>query len=48
MQEEKLYLVQDDTEHRVKVRELTEEDDWLLVELAEKYGNDFKEGTDMR
>lgn len=48
MQEEKLYLVQDDTEHRVKVRELTEEDDWLLVELAEKYGDDFEEGTDLR
>lgn len=48
MPNEHLYLEQDDREHRVKVRELTEEDDWLLVELAEKYGNDFKEGTDLR
>ena len=44
----KEYLVHDDTEHRVKVRELTEEDDLLLVQLAEEYGNDFKEGTDLR
>ena len=42
MQEEKLYLVQDDR------REWTEEDDWHLVELAEKYGDDFAEGTDLR
>lgn len=45
---QKEYLVHDDSEHRVKVRELTEEDDLLLVELAEEYGKDFKEGTDLR
>ena len=45
---EKEYFVHDDTELRVKVRELTEEDDWFLVELAEEYGKDFKEGTDLR
>ena len=38
----KEYLVQDDR------REWTEEDDWHLVELAEKYGDDFAEGTDLR
>lgn len=48
MKEEKLYLVQDDREHRVKAREWTEEDDLLLVELAEKDGDDFEEGTDLR
>ncbi len=45
---EKEYFVHDDTELWVKVRELTEEDDLLLVKLAEEYGQDFKEGTDLR
>ena len=45
---EKEYLVRDDTEFRVKARELTEEDDWQLVQLAEEYGKDFMEGTDLR
>lgn len=46
--EKKEYLVHDDREHRVKVREWTEEDDLLLIELAEEWGDDFKEGTDLR
>lgn len=46
---EKEYLVHDDREHRVKVREWTEEDDLLLVELTEEHGwGDFAEGTDLR
>lgn len=44
----KEYLVMDDTEHQVKVRELTEEDDLLLIKLAEEYGDDYEEGTVLR
>ena len=44
---QKEYLVQDDTEYRGKMRELTEEDAPLLKELAEEFGEEFRDGKDV-
>jgi hypothetical protein len=43
---EELFLVMDDTENEVKnVRPLTQEDDLLLLKIAQKYNHVFEEGS---
>jgi hypothetical protein len=43
---EKLFLEMDDTENQVKdIRPLTEEDDLLMLKIAQKHNLTFKEGS---
>jgi hypothetical protein len=43
---EKLFLEMDDSENTVKdIRPLTEDDDLLMLKIAQKYNLTFKEGS---
>lgn len=44
---QKEYLVQDDTEYRGKMRELTEEDAPLIKMLTDEFGEEFRDGKDV-
>lgn len=44
---EKLYLIMDDTENTIPKPVLTEQDDLMMIKMAEKWGDTFEEDTDL-